>query len=160
MDYTTHMDNPNIRIGEREGFGKALYAIEDIAQDTVIAEFDGEIFQAQKCTDLPKDIADHAIQIGEHTWKESRGFARYINHSCDPNCGIRGTSTLVTMKPIKRGEELTWDYDMTEDSDWRLACKCGTAICRGIIGAYEHVPQRTRERYGTYVSEWLREKYS
>jgi len=154
------MDNPKVTIGERVGFGKALYALEDIEKDEEIATFDGDIFWAEKCTDLPKDIADHAIQIAEHEWQESHGFARFINHSCDPNCGIRGRTTLVAMKKIKKGEELTWDYDMTEDSDWRMDCKCGTVACRKVIGAYANTPQTVRDAYGEYVSEWLREKYS
>ncbi len=153
------MDNPKVTIGQREGFGKALYAIEDISKDEVVAEFDGEVFEAEKCTDLPKDIADHAIQIDEYHWKDSHGFARFINHSCDPSCGMRGLSTLVAMKDIQKGDELTWDYAMTEDSDWRMECKCGTAICRKIIGAYGLVPVDIREKYGEYVSPWLRKKY-
>ncbi len=154
------MDNSHVQVGEREGFGKALYATQIIKKDEVICEFDGDVFEAGKCTDLPKDIADHAIQIAEHHWKESAGFARYINHSCDPNCGMQGLTTIVAMRDIQQGEELTWDYDMTEDSDWRLTCLCGTKLCRGVIGAYKLVPEDVRKKYGTYVSSWLREKYA
>ena len=40
--------------------------------------------------------------------------ARYVNHSCDPNCGIKDKMSLVAMKSINVGEEITFDYAMTE----------------------------------------------
>ncbi|MBP6942963.1 MAG: SET domain-containing protein-lysine N-methyltransferase [Candidatus Buchananbacteria bacterium] len=152
------MTNPNITISTNK-FGKCLIANKDIAKDEIIAEFDGEVYEAEKCTDLPKDIADHAIQFAEHTWKDSSGIARYINHSCEPNCGIKGLFTLVAMNDIKEGEELLWDYDMTEDSDWRMECLCGTPSCRKIIGSFSLVPNTVRQKYKGYISDWLIEKY-
>jgi hypothetical protein len=150
------MDNTKVFVGNREGFGRAVYALENISQGEVIAAFDGAIYVAERCTDLPKDIADHAIQIDAHFWQESSGIARYLNHSCEPNCGIQNFNQIVTMCDIKKGEELTWDYDMTEDSDWRMECLCGTSSCRHVIGAYGQVPENIRRKYGKYISGWLR----
>jgi hypothetical protein len=83
-------------------------------------------------------------------------MARYINHSCEPNCGIKGLFKIVAMRDIDVGEEVTWDYEMTEDSDvWRMQCHCGSENCRGEIGAYRNMPQETREKYRGYISEWL-----
>lgn len=152
------MDNLKVSIGNNR-FGKCLIANDDIAQGEIIAEFDGDIFEAEKCTDLPKDIADHAIQFEEHKWKESNGIARFINHSCEPNCGIKNLFNLVTMREIKKGGELTWDYDMTEDSNWRLECECGTPSCRKVIGAFSLLPLETKEKYRGYISDWLVKKY-
>ena len=152
------MDNHKIIIGDNR-FGKCLIAKDDISQNEIIAEFDGKIYEAMRCTDLPKDIADHAIQFGGHKWKDSKGIARYINHSCEPNCGIKGLFTLVAMHDIKKGQELTWDYDMTEDSDWRMECLCNTPSCRKIIGSFSLVPDTVRQAYSGYISDWLVEKY-
>lgn len=152
------MDNPKITIGNNR-FGKCLIANQDIAKDEFLAEFDGEVYEAEKCSDLPRDIADHAIQFEEHKWKESLGVARYINHSCDPNCGIKRLTNLVAMRDIKKGEELLWDYDMTEDSDWRMECHCGAKSCRKVIGSFSLVPDETRKKYKGYISDWLVEKY-
>lgn len=153
------MDNPKVILGQNK-FGKCLIAAEGMLRGEVIAKFDGEIFKAEKCTDLPTDIADHAIQIDEHHWQESSGNARYINHSCDPNCGVSGLNTIVAMRDIKKDEELTWDYDMTEDSDWRMECQCGSPICRKTIGAFSLVPEHIRAKYKDYISDWLVNKYS
>lgn len=140
-------------------FGKCLIVAEDILKDEEIVSFDGDEYTADKITDLSKDVADHAIQFAEHQWRDSNSIARYINHSCNPNCGIKNLFTLVAMKDIKKGEELLWDYDMTEDSDWRMDCLCGAENCRKVIGSFALVPNETRERYKGYISQWLVEKY-
>lgn len=151
--------NNKVQLSEGR-FGKCLIAREDISKDEEIASFDGEMYTADKITDLPKDVADHAIQFEEHKWRESNSFARYINHSCEPNCGIKNLFTLVAMKDIKKGEELLWDYDMTEDCEWRMDCLCGTPSCRKKIGSFALVPDSTREKYKGYISEWLVKKYN
>jgi len=68
--------------------------------------------------------------------------ARYVNHSCDPNCEadeIGGRIFIASIRDIAAGEELTYDYNMEAPSplprDWRrrYACRCGTPSCRGTI---------------------------
>jgi len=68
--------------------------------------------------------------------------ARYVNHSCDPNCEadeIGGRIFITSIRDIAAGEELTYDYNMEAPSplprDWRrrYACRCGTPSCRGTI---------------------------
>jgi len=153
------MDNPKVQVGHNR-FGRCLIATSDIAKGEVIAEFIGREYMAEKATDLEKDIADHAIQFEENKWRDSDGIARLINHSCEPNCGIKGLFTLVAMRDVKKDEELLWDYDMTEDSDWRMGCLCLTPSCRKVIGAFGLLPQEVRERYKGYISDWLVKKYN
>ena len=131
-----------------------------IHKDEVVAVFDGSIYEAGQCTDLPsQDIANHAIQIGENTWQDSVSLARFINHSCNPNCGIIHRTSIAAMRTIQPGEELCFDYDMTEDSNWRMECLCGAKDCRHIIGAFEYLPPSFREKYRGYISQWLVDKY-
>jgi hypothetical protein len=68
--------------------------------------------------------------------------ARYINHSCDPNCESvieDGHIWIEAIKPIKPETELVYDYrfewqDEYDAEDIRYyACRCGTAKCRGTI---------------------------
>jgi SET domain-containing protein len=78
--------------------------------------------------------------------------ARFINHSCDPNCesvNRRGRIFIEALRPITPGEELTYDYryerDGTEANDDALyVCHCGSARCRGTI----LVPPKRRRRKG------------
>ena len=60
----------------------------------------------------------------------------FVNHSCDGNCWYQGDDLLVAMRDIEEGEELVYDYALTEaDPDWVLApqCLCGKAACRGRV---------------------------
>jgi SET domain-containing protein len=68
--------------------------------------------------------------------------ARFINHSCDPNCDtvIEDDRIFVeAVRDIKRGEELAYDYHYILDEPHNPAnkklypCNCGTRKCRGTI---------------------------
>ena len=150
-----------IAVKETHTIRKGLLAIEDIKKGELVADWaGGKIYEAESCTKLPtKEIADHAIQFEEHKWMYPEGIGRYANHSCEPNCGIKGNFQIVAMRDIKKGEWCTFDYEMTEDSDWRMKCECGSYSCRKIIGAYRNMPKGTKEKYKGYISDWLVKKY-
>lgn len=70
-------------------------------------------------------------------------IARFINHSCEPNCTI--IKWTVAEKPrmalfagdqgIMTGEELTYDYNFIPYSAKNLErCRCGSSFCRGFLG--------------------------
>lgn len=68
--------------------------------------------------------------------------ARFINHSCDPNCEAiddDGRIYIEALRDIAAGEELYYDYAYARDEsttaeDEKLyMCRCGTAACRGSI---------------------------
>ena len=68
--------------------------------------------------------------------------ARFINHSCDPNCDAvieDGRIWIKTIRPILPGEELAYDYGYilaerhTPAAKRRFPCHCGAATCRGTI---------------------------
>jgi len=68
--------------------------------------------------------------------------ARWINHSCDPNCDavVEGGHIFIeAIRDIAPGEELTYDYAYqlaerhTPAAKRRYPCHCGAASCRGTI---------------------------
>lgn len=63
--------------------------------------------------------------------------ARYINHSCDPNCEVDIIDDKIwisAIKNIKKGVELSYDYGYEFDEDFRdHPCKCGSQSCVGFI---------------------------
>ncbi len=64
--------------------------------------------------------------------------ARYINHSCEPNCEVEIANEKIWIKSIKKirkGEELTYDYGYEFDKDDYKdhECKCGSKDCIGFI---------------------------
>ena len=148
------MDNTKVIIKETKNIGKGLFAIDDIKKGEVIADWTGgNVYEAKKTSELPVEVRDHVIQSDEHKWIDTNGLGRYFNHSCEPNCGVKEKFKIIAMKDIKKGEWLTDDYEMTENSDWKMICKCGSKNCRKIIGAYKNMPDETRKKYRGYISD-------
>lgn len=78
--------------------------------------------------------------------------ARFINHSCAPNCEAvieGGRIYIEAIRTIQPGEELVYDYqyeraaDATEEDERRYPCRCGAPNCRGTILA---PPKKKRRR--------------
>ena len=152
------MDNLKVEI-RKSKTGKGVFAKENILKSEVIAEFDGRIYSYRSKL-WNEDLYNHCIQFEEKKWRDSLGAARFINHSCEPNCGIKHLFEVVAMRNIAQGEEIFWDYEMTEDHPyWRMQCMCAHKNCRGVIGAFKNMPKNKRQEYRGYISEWLVEKY-
>jgi len=82
----------------------------------------------------------------------------YLNHSCDPNLGMRGEITFVAMCDIRAGEELTHDWAMTDDDHYSVACNCGAANCREILTGKDWQRPDLQKRYAGYFSAYLARK--
>ncbi|HEX2851796.1 MAG TPA: SET domain-containing protein-lysine N-methyltransferase [Opitutaceae bacterium] len=68
--------------------------------------------------------------------RKGRSVARFINHSCTPNCRselIRGRIWIVARRDITAGEELTFDYGFGLKEWRRHPCRCGAVRCAGFI---------------------------
>mgnify|MGYP001316663929 CR=1 FL=1 len=75
--------------------------------------------------------------------------ARYINHSCDPNCEveiIKERIWICSIKSIKKGEELSYDYGYEFDkNDYKdHVCMCGSKNCVGYIISSDDWPKFVR----------------
>jgi hypothetical protein len=58
----------------------------------------------------------------------------YMNHSCNGNVGFNDHGNFVARRPIRVGEELTYDYGLVESNpNFKMTCKCGAKNCRGVI---------------------------
>jgi len=66
----------------------------------------------------------------------SWNLAKYINHSCDPNCEtdiVRGKIWISAIKDIKKGEELSYDYGYDMHCFEDHPCRCNSKNCVGFI---------------------------
>ena len=79
--------------------------------------------------------------------------ARFINHSCEPNCEAVTDNRRVyieALRDIQVGEELLYDYNLTrhdddaENLEQRYACHCGAKTCRGTMLAPKAVKKKRR----------------
>jgi hypothetical protein len=105
----------------------------------------------------------HATQVGLNEWVQLAGLAPKVNHSCDPNCGIRvnqsGAPDLVARRRIEKGEEITFDYAMR---NYRVdyfprRCQCGESKCRGRITGWRDLPDDRKADYEGFVAPYLLE---
>jgi len=153
-------DNPNV-IVKNTPKGRGVFATRNIPAGVLIAEFVGELIISDLATTVPADVVDHVIQVGPKEFISAKGrLAEIINHSCDPNCGIQNLTQVVTAYPVKAGDEITWDYRCSENSDWVLEqCLCGAERCTGRVNNYESLPDNFRAEYlqKGMISEWISE---
>jgi uncharacterized protein len=144
--------------------GRGLVAATPIAQDELVAIKGGHIVDTATLHSLPERLANSDVQIADGFHLVALDEAEYepvmlfINHSCDPNVGFAGNIVLVAMRDIGAGEELTTDYALFDDYDGEMACRCGTASCRGTIGGRDWQRPELQRRYGDYFSWYLRRR--
>jgi cyanophycin synthetase len=105
----------------------------------------------------------HTIQVERHAHIVPDGVAVFMNHSCDPNCGVVIRSGVAeieirALRPIAAGEELSIDYDTFEYEVAHLGgpCRCGTSKCRVRVAGYKHLAADVKARYGDFIAEYLR----
>ena len=94
----------------------------------------------------------YALQIGPDLYiGASGGLDDFVNHSCDPNAGVRieGTAAeLFAIRDIAAGEEILFDYSTTlDEEDFTMDCRCGSPSCRGRVGDGRDLPDDVWQRY-------------
>jgi uncharacterized protein len=70
-----------------------------------------------------------------------KNTARYINHSCDPNCEIVITTRtiwIVAARDIRAGEELGYNYGYLPEAYATHPCTCGAQQCYGSVLARQY----------------------
>ena len=85
--------------------------------------------------------------------KEKSNHARFINHSCDPNCetqkwtvGHESRVGIFAKKDIKAGTELTFDYQLDSLGNGKKECLCGSRNCSGFIGVRSKVEPKPKPK--------------
>ncbi len=136
--------------------GKGLFANVPFAAGQTILVIKGR--QRTSTYDGHYRVGPRWIGIDDNRWLEPTAGspASFVNHSCDANAVITADRALVAVKPIATGQEIWIDYSTTEaDPNWKMACKCGTPRCRGVIQSVHSLPARTYERYRPYLASFV-----
>ena len=104
----------------------------------------------------------HANQISRTEFVFEDGNGPKVNHSCDPNCGVRinpdvGGFDFVARRPIAAGQEITFDYAMRNYviEHFPAVCLCGTQLCRGAVTGWRDLPDERKAAYGDLVAPYL-----
>ncbi|XP_023265563.1 histone-lysine N-methyltransferase 2B-like isoform X3 [Seriola lalandi dorsalis] len=129
--------------------GRGLFCKRNIEAGEMVIEYAGTVIRSvltdkrEKYYDS-KGIGCYMFRIDDFDVVDATmqgNAARFINHSCEPNCysrviNVDGRKHIVifALRKIYRGEELTYDYKFPiEDEDNKLHCNCGTRRCRRFL---------------------------
>jgi hypothetical protein len=139
--------------------GHGAFAKSFIPKDTVIATFGGEVHRRHSFDLCDPGRRARSIQIDDDLFilgPPTRDPGDSVNHSCTPNCGAGNAVQIVTMRDVVPGEELTFDYAMTDGSDYdEFNCLCGTELCRGKVRGADWRSRTLQRRYNGYLSPYL-----
>ncbi|MES0881712.1 SET domain-containing protein [Roseibium sp. SCP14] len=144
--------------------GKGLFALSDIANGELLVVKGGHLFDRSKRDQLSRTLGPSEIQIeddlfiGPITAEEREGSMMYLNHSCEPNVGIKGQVCFHAMRDITKGEELTFDYATGDNDDWRMECACGSSRCRETVSGKDWQIADLQKRYDGWFSSYLQTK--
>lgn len=117
---------------------KGVFATEDIPEGVDIIQYTGRKLtkaQAERSGSL------YLFDLNSKITIDGRNIARYINHSCDPNCEAdvkKGQIWISSIRPIKKGEELAYNYHYDYEEGLQFPCRCGYRRCAGYIMAPEN----------------------
>ncbi|MFN0054918.1 MAG: SET domain-containing protein [Planctomycetales bacterium] len=126
--------------------GRGLFADEPIAAGRFILEFTGPELTLKQVR-AKGALAANALQIGIDRYLDLEEPGRLLNHSCEPNAGVRNGTRLVALRDIQPGEEIRFDYSTTVSDGWTMPCRCGAPHCRGLVVAYQLLAAPLRQRY-------------
>jgi SET domain-containing protein len=145
--------DPRIRVFRSPIHGYGVVARHDFAEGDVIADVEGILYREE---DLEDDR--YCLWICDGFYLDMVDQTAFINHSCDPNAEIEADldeqggawARVVASKPIRAGEEISYDYAFPQEL--AETCTCRSPKCRGYIVDAEELDTLTAR----LVSEPLR----
>jgi SET domain-containing protein len=141
---------PRIVVRRSGIHGRGVFARRPIREDETVCEYKGEIISEKEIgRRYPENMEglNHTFVFGvEDNWNIDGGakgnIARWINHSCAPNCDTYEKDKRIFVRAIRNirtGEELSYDYGieagepLTKAVKARWPCWCGAKKCRGTV---------------------------
>jgi pyrophosphatase PpaX len=150
----------DVAVKQTERKGRGVFALRNFRRGELI--FRGKKGRIVHKKDLPKlspDDGMHLNEMGYDTYEIMRSPERFINHSCDPNSISKGRS-VIAIKPIRKGQEITGDYRINAFDGNRWRCHCGSRNCKGwCTSDFFTIPKNLQKRYLPYTIEGIREEY-
>jgi hypothetical protein len=127
--------------------GRGLFVSRDVAPGEVILRFTGPVIGLAEALAKGEDQAN-PLQVGPREYIDLEPPGVFINHSCDPNAGVRDDVVLVALRAIPAGKEVRFDYSTSMwEEKWTMVCQCGSPDCRGLVRDFPLLAGEVRARY-------------
>lgn len=160
--------NKKLEVRDTEKYGKGIFAVEDISAGETLIVMGGYIIDIEAENNLDSFQLDKPIEVSEEfSFCPMRPSdmplmpQHYVNHSCDPNTGFKGSNFMVAMRDTKKGEEVLYDYAMIIASNskslnyFKMDCFCGSKLCRKIIDEEGWKNPELQRRYKGYFQYYI-----
>lgn len=142
--------------------GHGVFAREAVQKGEVLTVWGGVVVPERRLEEFPEYAQTHGIQVEEDHYLlplTTTDPADYFNHSCDPNTGMSGQICLVAIKDIAPGDEVCFDYAMSDSNPYdEFDCRCGAPNCRGRVTADDWTLPELQRRYQGYFSPYLQRR--
>jgi len=152
--------NSTFRIGECD-VGLGVFASRDLRQGEIILSFGGPLIDFAE-TKRRGRWECMPLQIGPNRYLDTQPPGIFVNHSCNPNAGIRDDRELVALREIKAGREVRFDYSTTmAEQSFTMRCCCGEPACRQIVADFSTLPRHAQVNYLTQgiVMSFIAQRY-
>ncbi len=147
--------NPKAEPRRKPDGQMGIFAREPIAKDEIVAVWGGEVLTLPQVQALPEQDQHYVMQIEEDFYLggSTHDDTNYFNHSCNPNVGLSGQMVLVALREIFVGQEICFDYAMSDGSPYdEFECHCGAPNCRKIVRGTDWQNPELWERYkGNFI---------
>ena len=166
--------SPKLEVRNTRKYGRGIFAKRKIDKGELVIAYGGHVMTTEEFYKLPEDLIHFPSQIHDNLFLglkkvEECEDAYFLNHSCNPNLGIKGQIFMVALRNIEKDEELTFDYGMEwypEKIDLpgdkkrfdRMTCHCGSEICRGVVTENDWEIPELRKKYDGYFQWFIQEK--
>jgi uncharacterized protein len=127
--------------------GLGVFARRDLDAGETIFRFSGPVITLEESV-APGRRSMNDLQIAPRLYLDLEPPGLYLNHSCEPNAGVRDDLFLIALRAIAGGEELRFDYSTTMGETYEsMICGCGSERCRGVVGDFADLPESLRQTY-------------
>lgn len=151
--------NPKCEAREHAEGGCGVFARKSINEGELISLWGGSIVHKDQLDPSMPRFTQRVLQIDEELYiltAEEKEPNDCFNHSCNPNLGFSGQIGLVAMCDIQAGEEMCFDYAMSDGGPYdEFECFCGSEECRGKITGNDWKLPSLWEKYDGYFSPYL-----
>jgi SET domain-containing protein len=151
--------NPKCEARKNSRGGWAVYASSPLLAGELVSLWGGRIVRARELDRGMPRFTERVLQVDEDLYlltAEAKEPNDCFNHSCDPNLGFFGQIGLVAMKDIRDGEEITFDYAMSDGGPYdEFECLCGSPNCRKKITGNDWKLPELWNKYKGYFSPYL-----
>lgn len=154
--------DPRVEAGPSPIEGRGLFARKAIPAGETVIVMGGRVLTDEQFLEATRGRERYSgATIGENLnlLHSDETLVRFGNHSCDANLWMQDEVTLVAKRAIAAGEEITADYAVqTADKPWQMECRCGAAVCRGVITSDDWKRADVQERYAGHFSPFLNDR--